>query len=90
MKLSPKFTCQHADIDTNKNVVVLGVESAVIETLCFLDTLKVLAVTYKSGRCYHYKGVEFATIVKMLESDSAGKFLNAEVKPNHEFYEVKA
>jgi hypothetical protein len=88
MKLSPKFPCYHADIDENKNVIVLGVESAVIETLCFLDTLKVLAVTYKTGRRYHYTGVEFATIVKMLESESAGKFLNAEIKPKHEFYEV--
>lgn len=88
MKLLPKFPCYHADIDTNKNVTVLGVESAVIETLCFLNTLGVLAVHYKNGRKYHYKGVEFATVVKMLESDSAGKFLNAEIKQKYEYYEV--
>jgi hypothetical protein len=90
MKLLPKFPCYHANIDELKNIVVLGVESAVIETLCFLDMSNVLAVTYKSGRTYHYTGVEFSTIAKMLDSDSAGKFLNAVIKPNHEFYEVPA
>lgn len=90
MKLLPKFPCYHANIDENKNIVVLGVESAVIETICFLDIAQILAVTYKSGRTYHYKGVEFSTVAQMLDSDSAGKFLNAEIKPNHEFYEVTA
>lgn len=48
----------------------------------------ILAVQFKNGGTYHYKGVPAKLYEGLLAAESAGKFINSEVKGIYEFVKI--
>jgi hypothetical protein len=45
----------------------------------------ILTVTFMTGRSYEYEGVTRAEFDALFTAESVGKYLNANIKPNHKF-----
>lgn len=47
---------------------------------------KDMVVQYKSSpKYYRYLGVPYTALLKVMNAESAGKFIASEIKPNYEF-----
>lgn len=57
----------------SSNVAALGYDAAT----------KTLQVDFKGGRKYHYQNVPAELFAGLLQSDSKGKYLNAQIRPNY-------
>jgi hypothetical protein len=51
---------------------------------------KTLAVEFKSGGVYHYRGVPLETYGAMQKAESVGKFIGANIKGSFEFSKIGA
>lgn len=47
-----------------------------------------LFVRFKNGGCYEYRKVPFTQFDALCKVESAGKYLNAVIKPNFEFVKL--
>ncbi|MDB5862580.1 MAG: hypothetical protein JWO70_386, partial [Betaproteobacteria bacterium] len=49
---------------------------------------KILRLEYRNGRIYDYSKVPPPIYKRLLNADSAGEFVNLEIKPNYDCSEV--
>ena len=49
---------------------------------------KLLAITFKNGALYHYRGVPPGTVEQLLQSDSLGSFLHKQIIPRYESMKI--
>ena len=61
--------------------------SEAVSSWAFLPQHGALNVTW-GDKTYIYMGVPFAIAVRLLATDSVGRFINKEVKPNYEVLKV--
>ena len=66
------------------SALVIYPESSAIDEIHYVD--ETLAVTYNGGKTYYYRGVPATTVFQLLVTESFGKFINAHIKPNYEFF----
>lgn len=66
--------------DTIHGITRAAVESSNIQSIGYSELRQVLAVEFKSGDVFHYRGVSEDTYAALLESDSLGKFYYQNIK----------
>jgi hypothetical protein len=76
----------HFSVQETGNVLIFP-ESSAIEYIQYLSGFRTLVVKYVSGRPYFYKEVPETVVFHLLVTSSYGKFINAHIKPNHEFFQ---
>jgi len=64
---------------TSSNLASIGYDPAV----------QILQVEFNNGRVYNYFRVPPDKFEAIMAADSCGKYLNAEIKPNHQVEEVR-
>lgn len=58
------------------------VDSSNIEAVAYHDESSTLAVRFKGGALYTYKGVDSETHVALVHAESVGRYLNQVIKVN--------
>lgn len=61
------------------------VESSNLAAVGYDAVSKILQVEFKGGAIYNYFKVSPDSYDSLLDAESVGKYLNAEIKPNHGF-----
>ena len=61
------------------------VKSSNIAAIGYDQDTESLYVEFKSGRTYKYDKVPFWHYTELMDADSVGKFLNAEIKGTYEY-----
>lgn len=70
----------------NGNLIIKPISSA-IEVIHYLADTQTLVVKYNgSSSKYFYQSVPVTVVFHLLVADSFGKFINAHIKPNYEFW----
>lgn len=75
-------------------VSVKHINSTAIRSLSFyyddeeMDEFGTLIVEYSNGREYEYADVPMEKFARLMGAESHGKFVNAEIKPNHSVREM--
>ena len=65
------------------------VDSSNIEAIGYdADNMALYVQFLKTGETYVYENVEEWKFDEMLQADSKGRYLNAEIKPAHSFYKL--
>lgn len=65
------------------------VDSSNIEAIGYdADNMALYVQFLKTGETYVYENVEEWKFEEMLQADSKGRNLNAEIKPGHSFYKL--
>ena len=64
---------------------MVAVESSNIESVGYDESTETLYVTFKNGSTYKYDKVPFWKFTELVDADSVGKYLNAEIKGQHEY-----
>jgi hypothetical protein len=67
------------------SIKLTKVESSNIEAVGYIEDREILVVQFKSGATYQYLGVPYYMYEELLSAESAGKYLNSEVKGCYEF-----
>lgn len=65
------------------------VDSSAIASAGYDEAKRLLRLEYKSGRIYDYFNVPPEIYEDVLNADSAGEFVNLEIKPNYDCSEVE-
>jgi hypothetical protein len=65
------------------------IESTAIARAGYDPAKRILRLQYTNGRIYDYLDVPPEIYKQLLNADSAGEFVNLEVKPNYDCSEVE-
>ena len=65
------------------------IDSTAIAYAGFDPTTQILRLKYTNGRTYDYFGVPQEIHEQLLSADSAGEFVNLEIKPTYDYSEVE-
>ena len=57
------------------------VESSNIAMVGYDEEQKILEITFRDGRVYHYLEVPPERALSLLRAESKGRFLNSDIKP---------
>ena len=68
-----------------ENIPMVAVNSSNIESVGYDQDTETLYVEFKNGSAYKYDNVPFWKFTELVDADSAGKYLNAEIKGQHEY-----
>ena len=74
-------------IDPTDGYMTSTPNSEAVTRWSFFPKYESLHVTW-GDKNYIYSGVPFIVVARLLATDSVGRFLNAEVKPNYEVTKV--
>ncbi len=62
-----------------------SVESSNIDSIGYDQDSETLYVEFKSGITYKYENVPFYKYTELMDANSVGRYLNAEIKGAHEY-----
>lgn len=65
------------------------IDSTAIARTGYSGAKRILRLEYRNGRIYDYFDVPPEIYKEMLSADSAGEFVNLEIKPNYDYSEVE-
>jgi hypothetical protein len=68
---------------------MIPIDSTAIARVGYDTEKRILRVEYRSGRAYDYFDVPPQVYEQLLSADSAGEFVNLEIKPNYDYIEVE-
>jgi len=68
---------------------MIPIDSTAIARAGYDAARRTLTLEYRNGRIYDYFGVPPELYKQLLSADSAGEFVNLEIKPNYEYFEVE-
>ncbi len=66
------------------------VQSSVIASVGYDDATRVLEVKFRSGRVYSYFDVPPHVVAELLTAESAGRYFNEQIRPNHRMARTRA
>ncbi|HYH47514.1 MAG TPA: KTSC domain-containing protein [Thermoanaerobaculia bacterium] len=64
------------------------IDSSSLSSIGYEPRTRTLEVEFRSGRVYRYRGVPPRVYRSLLDADSAGRFLNLEIKGAYPYREV--
>ena len=67
-----------------------SVESSNLKSVGYDEFLLVLEIEFKSGAVYRYYGVPSEVHDELINSESVGKYFNANVKSKYNFLKVES
>lgn len=68
---------------------MIPIESTAIARVGYDSRKRTLRLEYRNGRIYDYFDVPPEVHKELLSADSAGEFVNLEIKPNYDCSEVE-
>lgn len=63
------------------------VKSAAVETIGYDPDTCTLEIAYRGGRTYHYRDVPYQEYLRLMNSDSYGRYINQVIVPTYTDYE---
>jgi hypothetical protein len=64
------------------------VESSNIAMIGYDEEQRILEITFRDGRVYHYLEVPPERALSLLRAESKGRFLNSDIKPEFDYRSV--
>lgn len=65
-----------------------SIDSSSLASIGYEPRSRTLEVEFRSGRVYRYRGVPRKVYRSLLEADSAGRYLNLEIRGSYPYSEV--
>ena len=65
------------------------IDSTAIARTGYSSAKRTLRLEYRNGRIYDYSDVPPEVYEQLLSADSAGEFVNIEIKPKYDYSEVE-
>ncbi len=73
---------------TYNNIPTTPVRSTAIQAVGYDARKQTMAVTFRSGQTYLYRGVRRATATRLIRSQSPGRFFHRNVRGKYSFHKV--
>jgi hypothetical protein len=67
-----------------ESIVAIAVDSSMANAIGYDEESQVLQIEFASGAIYQYSGVEPETWEELHDTDSIGRYYNAEIKGNYQ------
>lgn len=68
---------------------MIPIDSTAIARIGYDAARRILRLQYTNGRIYDYLDVPSTMYRQLLKAESAGEFVNLEIKPEYKYFEVE-